>query len=146
MVSSCRRRACSDSAVRAQVAVRLHPGTPWKLDTRTRIVSYEQALEAASAANTAVVTGYFDPVTSEHARRLRDIRAESKCEQLIVFVTEPADPVLSARARCEILAAMGAVDTVAAAPLIPGLPNAYHEEEADQSRLERLIHRVHARA
>lgn len=109
-------------------------------------MSYEQALDVARAPETAVVTGYFDPVTFEHARRLADICAQSNCDRLIVFVTEPANPVLPARARCEILAAMALVDAVAAAALIPDVPNAYHEEEADRARTERLIHRVHARA
>ena len=96
------------------------------MDTRTKIIDYQRALELA--------------------RRLRDIRSHAGCEQLIVFVADPADPVLPARARCELLAGMSAVDLVATATDIPDLPNAYHEEEADRARLERLIQRVHARA
>jgi hypothetical protein len=116
------------------------------LDTRTKIVEFEQALAAARAPRGVAVTGHFDPVTSEHARRLREIKANTGCEHLTVFVTDPDDPVLPARARCEVLAGMAAVDLVAPADCIPDIPNAYHEEEADRARLERLVDRVHARA
>ena len=116
------------------------------MDTRTKIVEYEQALAAARAPGAVAVTGRFDPVTSEHARRLREIKAKTGCERLVVFVTEPEQPVLPARARCEVLAGTDAVDVVTAADCIPEIPNAYHEEEADRARLERLIDRVHARA
>lgn len=57
------------------------------------------------------VSGYFDPLTAGHARRLEALRPKNgAC--LVVVIAEPVRPVLPARARAELVAALGCVDYV----------------------------------
>lgn len=93
-----------------------------------------------------MVTGCFDPVLAGHARRLREIR--EGFDTLIVVLSEPAQPVLDARARAEVLAALAAVDYVVLPPVDlgqdPGL-TIFDEQPADQVRFERLVEHVRQR-
>jgi hypothetical protein len=121
------------------------------LDTRTKIVGLDVAIDAARRAPASVVTGYFDPVLAAHARRLREIRGGRAC--LIVLLAEPDQPLLDAKARAELLAALAAVDHV----VLPGdwaslepfqaMPGCsiFHEESADRARFESLVDHVHRR-
>jgi bifunctional ADP-heptose synthase (sugar kinase/adenylyltransferase) len=121
------------------------------VDTRTKIVDWETALEKARECRTAVVTGYFDPLLASHATRIEELRAGFK--RLIVLLSEPAEPLLDARARAELVAALDAIDYVV-------LPQArassveferieevwvFREETADEARFERLVEHVHRR-
>lgn len=114
------------------------------MDTRSKIVSLEAALEAAQAPKSAAITGYFDPVTVEHARSLEASRRECG-GPLVVFITEPPEPVMSAAARAEVVAGIAAVDLVALAPDGVDVTGARHEERADADRFERLLDRVNRR-
>jgi hypothetical protein len=120
-----------------------------RLDTRSKIIGREEALSRIRRrAGSVIVTGYFDPVTVAHARRLRQISAEYS--GIAVFLSDLPQPILPARARAELLAAMRIVDCVvlpqerASQPLDPEIP-VLREEEADETRLRRLIEHVHQR-
>jgi bifunctional ADP-heptose synthase (sugar kinase/adenylyltransferase) len=89
------------------------------MDTRTKIVSFEDALdriEARLARGDAVrvVTGHFDPLLRAHARRLEEIAASDG--RPVVVITEPACPLLPAEARAVLVAALDAVELVTLAP------------------------------
>lgn len=58
-----------------------------------------------------LVLGYFDPYYAEHARALKTISAE---HQVIVAVCDPTGgkPLMPARARAEVIAAIASVDAV----------------------------------
>jgi bifunctional ADP-heptose synthase (sugar kinase/adenylyltransferase) len=124
---------------------------PEKLDTRAKIVEREAALAHARTSRAAVVTGYFDPLLVDHARRLCEIRAGF--DTLIVLLSDPPSPVLDARARAELVAALGVVDYVALPQerassdeleRNPGI-SVFREEAADEARFERLVEYVHRR-
>jgi hypothetical protein len=121
------------------------------LDTRAKIVEWETAVAHARTSRAAVVTGYFDPLLADHARRLSELRAGFA--RLVVLLADPPNPVLDARARAELVAALGVVDYVALPQegaswdeLIrdPGLV-VFREEAADAARFERLVEYVHQR-
>ena len=114
------------------------------LDTRQKIVPLDRALEQLDRAYSVVVNGYFDPLTAGHVRRLRELHAQAG--HLIAVVVDPAEPLLPARARAELVAALACVDCVVLeeAGLDP-VANAVHEEEADLERRDELIARVRTR-
>ncbi len=123
-----------------------------RLDTRTKIVSFDQAVRAIREhPGWVAVTGYFDPLTAEHARRLKEIRAEHS--GIAVFLSDPDDPILPARTRAQLLAALAMVDYVVlpqerassgSSLLDSGLP-IVREEQADEARFKKLVRRVHER-
>ena len=80
------------------------------MDTRSKIVTLEQAQERAGNRPTRWVSGHFDPLLAEHVRHLR--QSTSPGHLLIVKVTNPAQPLLSQRARAELVAALSMVDYV----------------------------------
>jgi hypothetical protein len=80
------------------------------LDTRTKIVSEEDARLRLGGQPAQWVTGHFDPLLAEHVRRLRECSSPDR--QLIVEITNPARPLLTQRARAELVAALGMVDYV----------------------------------
>ena len=61
-----------------------------------------------------LAVGYFDPVLAAHARRLKDAREDAAA--LAVIVADPPRPILPARARAELVAALDVVDYV----VLPG--------------------------
>lgn len=85
------------------------------MDTRGKILNAADALEAAqslqrSGVDLKVTTGYFDPMLAEHVRRLARIRDGAGA--LMVVVTDPPAPILAARTRAELVAALAVVDYV----------------------------------
>ena len=120
-----------------------------RLDTRSKIIGRGEALgRIREHAGWVIVTGYFDPVTAEHARLFRQI--SSKYSGIAVFLSDPLHPILPAQARAELLAALRVVDCVVlpqdrgSQPLDPDIP-VLREEEADEARLRKLIEHVHER-
>lgn len=121
------------------------------MDTRTKILSVDSLADLRRrAARLKVVTGYFDPLLAAHARRLAQLRRPA--ETLLVIVTEPDRPLLPARARAELVAALAAVDYVLPAgadceELLAALrpDELVREEAADEIRRRELIRRVHER-
>jgi hypothetical protein len=108
------------------------------LDTRSKI---HNARDFAQFAGT-VVSGYFDPITAAHAERLQELKQPGK--MLLVLVTEPADPILPALARAQLIAGLRVVDRVAV--YSPEAPQAeVRLEEEDAERLKKLIAHVESR-
>lgn len=97
------------------------------MDTRQKI----------APAPATVVLGHFDPVTSEHANRLQELKQQGK--PLIVVVTSPSDPLLPARARAELVAALRVVDQVIIADEF------ISEEQADDARRDALMEHIRSR-
>jgi bifunctional ADP-heptose synthase (sugar kinase/adenylyltransferase) len=115
------------------------------VDTREKIVAAESAPEIARqcrAAGKAVilVTGFFDPLLAAHARRLEAIARAGGA--LFVAVQDPARPLLSARARAELVAGLRVVDYVMLGGAIAA-DQVFHEEAADQRRTQELEQHVH---
>lgn len=77
------------------------------MDTRTKITGTSFSL---SHPNIRVVTGHFDPLLPEHARRLQSLAQPEQL--LIVVITNPPSPLLPQKARAELVAALAAVDYV----------------------------------
>jgi len=80
------------------------------LDTRTKIISAKQARSLRDSQSTRFYDGHFDPLLAAHARILRGLAAPG--QQLIVEVTNPHAPLLSQRARAELVAGLACVDYV----------------------------------
>jgi bifunctional ADP-heptose synthase (sugar kinase/adenylyltransferase) len=119
------------------------------VDTRKKLVDRADALRAVAELALTVVTGYFDPLTSAHARRLEEIASGGA--RLLIVVRTPPNPILDARARAELVAALAAVRYVvveegdaAWTRQLPGV-RLIHEEEADLQRTRDLIAQVHRR-
>ena len=72
------------------------------MDTRSKILP-----SAAGLSVGTLVIGYFDPVTADHASRLAELG-----EGLTVAIADPPDPLLPARARAELVAALRCVKHV----------------------------------
>lgn len=88
-----------------------------------------------------MVSGYFDPLMASHTQRLAELKRDGA--PLLVLIATPSDPILSARARAELVASLRVVDYVA--ELSNGLTPQVRLEREDHARLEKLIEHVHAR-
>ncbi len=126
------------------------------MDTRHKIVACEHAAPLVArlrsqGAAVKVVTGYFDVLLAEHVRRLRQIA--DGADKLFVVVLDPPAPLLAARARAEMAAALAVVDYVvpageqAAEELLHcfAANEIVREEAADLLRAERLSQHVQRR-
>jgi bifunctional ADP-heptose synthase (sugar kinase/adenylyltransferase) len=120
------------------------------VDTRDKILTAAGAVEAARSARAkgrrvSVVTGYFDPLLAGHARRLAGIAEPGGV--LLALVMEPERPILPARARAELVAALAVVDYVAPAEAASQIvaDRIFREEEADLRRAQELIFRIRQR-
>jgi hypothetical protein len=109
------------------------------LDTRTKIVSAEEAARLAASGAT-VVTGYFDPMVASHAERLTELKRPGA--PLLVVIATPENAILPARARAELIASLHVVTHVTETCDIPAT---FRLEQEDQNRLTALIEHVHAR-
>jgi hypothetical protein len=120
------------------------------VDTRNKIIGFEAALRAVRAENLRVLTGRFDPLTSEHASRLQEF---AKGGLVLVFVLDYEGSLLPAAARAELMAALRGVRYVSIAEgaklteALQGLDSqeVAREEEADQERQERLVAQIRQR-
>jgi len=97
------------------------------------------------------VAGHFDPLLIEHARMLSEF---ARPEALLVVVVAPSEnPLLTVRARAELVAALAVVDYVFAAGdgdveaiLADLAPEAILRcEDGDKRRTAELIAHVHSR-
>lgn len=106
---------------------------------------------AAIGSPVKLASGYFDPLIAEHAERLGRLRDGGGA--LMVMVATPPEPLLSARARAELVAALAVVDYV----VLPGegahaewmeriqARGKFRHEAADAQLREELIRHVHTR-
>lgn len=128
------------------------------MDTRNKVVTAGRAAALAGEARAAgrrilAVTGHFDVLLAEHARDLRRVAGNTPGALLLVALTPPPRPVLSSRARAELVAALAVVDYVVTAEAgeIEGLLAAlqpdglYRTEAADEGRQRQLIEHVQRR-
>lgn len=108
------------------------------MDTRPKIVGVEEALRLAAAGAT-VVRGYFDPLLASHAERLGELKRNGT--PLLVVIASPANPILPARARAELVAGLRAVDHVTEENINAQICL----EQEDAARFNRLVEHVRAR-
>jgi glycerol-3-phosphate cytidylyltransferase-like family protein len=126
------------------------------VDTRNKILDPAEAAArihrlCADGRSVRLITGFFDPLTPAHARRLNRLASENS--HLTVIVTDPPDPILPLRARAELAAALAAVDLVVPVPaeqldeFLQSLPIAPFErgEAEDLVLRQELIRHVHTR-
>jgi len=117
------------------------------VDSRTKILSREEAAGKIrewkrEGARVNVVRGTFDPLLAEHVRALEGIKGEAS--RLAVFIVEGSAPILPPAVRAELVAALRAVDLVAAGD-VPGAMDAQDLVEADERRTAGFIEHVHQR-
>ena len=110
------------------------------MDTRTKIVDAAQAACIVQGGAT-VVSGYFDPMVASHAERLAALKRSG--EPLLVLIATPPEPILPARARAQLVAALSVVDYVCDAP--GGLTPEISLDDEHAELLIQLIDHVHAR-
>ena len=109
------------------------------MDTRTKIVTPAEAAQLAKGAT--VVSGYFDPLVASQALRLSELKRIGK--PLLVLIANPANPILPAPARAELVASLRVVDYVAEAD--DSIQPEFRFEQDDDARLANLIAHVHTR-
>jgi len=111
------------------------------LDTRSKIIPLQELQERLQDHPVRRISGHFDPLLAEHVGRLRQAREPGRL--LVVEITNPARPLLTQRARAELVAALSMVDYVVLGAEQPA---------ADADLTERFIdhvlerHRQEARA
>ncbi len=124
------------------------------MDTRTKIVTLEEACALAHGARkAALVTGYFDVLLAAHVRELDCLHHSLPDALLVVALRTPEQPVLAARARAEMVAALEMVDYVVSLEdgqmesLVEAFPAEHivHLEAAHEQRMRELIQHVHRR-
>jgi hypothetical protein len=110
------------------------------MDTRAKIAAAGAA--PALPPGTRVVSGYFDPLLRAHADQLAALRQGHPA--LAVVITDPLQPLLPARARAELVAALECVDAVFLAGGDAPTPHLRLEAHHDRLRDE-FLRRVRAR-
>jgi glycerol-3-phosphate cytidylyltransferase-like family protein len=110
------------------------------VDTRTKILDSAAARKIAEAG-AMVVSGYFDPLVSSHAKRLAELKRDDA--KLLVIIATPENVILPARARAELVASLASVDYVTEA--CDGLTPQIRLEQEHEARLDALVEHVHAR-
>ena len=123
------------------------------MDTREKIIEPARAREIAreQGSRLTLVTGYFDVLRTSHIQRLRQMAEAGK--GLMVVVLDPPQPILSRRARAELVAALAMVDYVVPAGQdgLDDLLNAFpadaiaREEVSDLPRTQELTAHVQRR-
>ncbi len=78
------------------------------MDSRDKIQTPAAATPLPPGA--LVVSGSFDPLLAAHAAALQRLRQDAPA--LAVVLDEPPQPILPARARAELVAALACVDRV----------------------------------
>lgn len=123
-----------------------------RLDTRTKILTLEQAL-ALPGDQVLLVTGHFDVLQAANARELARLRDSNSSGALLIAVTDPPNPLLAPRARAEMVAAFAMVDYVVSLEdhqvdsFLAAFPRdrTVRLEAAHQQRMRELIEHVHRR-
>ena len=99
------------------------------MDTRTKIIDRS----SIPAQGARLVSGYFDPLTAAALASLERLRAETP-GPLVAVITDPENPVLPARARAELVAALALIDYV-----VIGGPADHHLESEHDSLYRDLV-------
>ena len=112
------------------------------MDTRSKIITVEQA---AGRQVPTLVVGYFDPVVAAHVSRLLALKAP-----VTVSLLDPPEEILPARARAELVAALGCVEAVilgdarAAVSAARTIDYTAADLQTRQELVERIRHRSQA--
>lgn len=107
------------------------------MDSRSKIIP-----AADLPSGVRVVSGYFDPLLAVHAAWLAEARGQAA--KLAVVIKDPPTPILPARARAELVAALRVVDYVVLdAPAAPVAD--VQLEERDAAAATAFVARVRAR-
>jgi bifunctional ADP-heptose synthase (sugar kinase/adenylyltransferase) len=124
------------------------------MDTRSKIITPEEACALANGDRlVALVSGYFDVLLAASVRELTRVRDSLPEAIVLVAIGTPKQPVLEARARAEMVAALAVVDYVVyleeeqLAQLACAFPcnRLFRLEAAHQQRMRELIEHVHRR-
>lgn len=110
------------------------------MDTRQKILSPETAADLLrSRPGAPVVTGYFDPLLSAHARRLAELG-----DRVLVVVRQAPDELLPYKARVELVASLAAVEFVLPEDCLAMVPPECRisEEHSDRDRTAELVAHV----
>jgi bifunctional ADP-heptose synthase (sugar kinase/adenylyltransferase) len=125
------------------------------VDTRTKIITPEAAWALARGSRPAVlVTGHFDVLLAAHVRELAGVRESLPDGALLVALATPPQPLLEARARAEMVAALAVVDYVVSLDdqqmqsILAAFPveRIVRLEAAHQQRSRELMEHVHRRS
>ncbi len=125
------------------------------MDTRGKILDAAQGrrlLAGRTGPSARVVVGWFDPLLASHAARLCELAPDGD-GLLVAVLADPPEPLLAARARAELVAALAVVDYVVLAEgagqaeLLEGISpgSIFREEDADGERRNELVRRVFSR-
>ena len=98
-------------------------------------------MTVAESAIDILVVGYFDPVLADHVIRLAAIG-----EKVSVSLLDPPDPLLPARARAELVAALGSVEQVIIGDARAQAKRIIDFTVADLAARQELIDRVRQRS
>lgn len=128
------------------------------MDTRSKIITAERAIEAVregrrNGNRVTVVVGYFDVLLAGHVRELCRLGNGAEKNAILVLLTSPPEPILSAQARAEMAAALAMVDYVVIAEndglkellRAIGADATVQAEIPDADRTRHLIEHVHRR-
>jgi len=118
------------------------------VDTRTKIISAERVADLARSG-AYLVSGSFDPLVAGLAEQLAALKQKVTREgtkenrALVVLIRSTENPILPARARAELVAALAVVDYVCDEEC--EIKPAVRLEQEHAQRLGELIAHVHAR-
>jgi bifunctional ADP-heptose synthase (sugar kinase/adenylyltransferase) len=124
------------------------------VDTRTKIITPEDACALARGGqHTVVVTGHFDVLLAADVRELGRVRNSLPDAIVLVALSTPPRPVLDARARAEMVAALAMIDYVVnlddgqIESLVAAFPRerVFRLETAHEQRMRELIQHVRKR-
>jgi len=80
------------------------------VDTRSKITTAAEATQRLAGRPARWISGGFDPLLAEHIRRIGKLAKSGQA--LVIEVTNPPQPLLTQRARAELVAALREVDYV----------------------------------
>jgi bifunctional ADP-heptose synthase (sugar kinase/adenylyltransferase) len=111
-------------------------GTTIDLDTRSKILTAEEARQRLDKQAVCWVSGHFDPLLAIHAAHLKTFTAPGQV--LVAEITNSLQPLLAQRARAELVAALAFVDYVVLSDKPP-------VSSADEAITERFVQHVLSR-
>ena len=123
------------------------------MDTRSKILTVDSALEIDPLRPLTIVVGLFDILRAAHVRDLAEIRRDTPDAVLMAIVLPDSEAVLSQRARAELAAGLRVIDYVLAVTDadLERIAAALHPaaivrlEDADRQRVQQLIEHVRRR-
>ena len=117
------------------------------MDTRVKIISPDAAADIARHQKVRILSGRFDPLLAEHARRIADVAQDGP---LLVFVLDYDGAILPSGARAELVAALQAVRYVSvvdgpALDEMSGKFNIIRDDNDDILRQKQLLEHIRSR-